>query len=590
MALFYGRPILVIRESAAPMLSVLSIRDIVLITQAELNFAPGLCVLTGETGAGKSILLDALGLATGARAEKRLVRHGVRNGAVTAVFHVAKDHPALRFLDEYGLAQTDDEPGTVMLRRVVSTDGPSRAFVNDQPVGVGALQEIGASLLEIHGQHDDRGLLDPSSHRELLDLFAGLNDDVSVVSRAYEEWRDAQEAYDTREAAIAQARSQADYLRHVVSELDALDPQADEEDQLASERSALMSAEKVAGDIEEASKMLAGDRGLETKLNAVLRRLERARPHAAGRLDDAITAFDRALTEVSEARAAFDAVRDSFEVDQGDLNRAEERLFALRAAARKHSVHVGDLAKLRASFQEQWSALETGEADLVRLAEKSEAARKTYLDKAQSLSKARTTAAARLDKAVMSELVPLKLEKAQLCTSVDPLTEDKAGPGGLDQVRFLVATNPGAPFGPLTQIASGGELSRFILVLKVVLAAQGPDKVLIFDEIDRGVGGAVAEAVGERLAALAGEGQAQVLTVTHSPQVAAAGRHHWRIAKTQKGGNTSTQVVPLSEQERQEEVARMLAGAKVTDEARAAAAKLLKNEGAPVPKKRARRS
>ncbi len=578
------------------MLSALSIRDIVLIDRVDLQFEPGLCVLTGETGAGKSILLDALGLATGARADKRLVRHGADRGTVTASFSVAADHPAIAILEAAGVDPDPDQPGSILLRRMVGADGPSRAFINDQPVSAGLLQEIGAVLLEIHGQHDDRGLLDPSAHRAFLDAFGGLGKETATVARAFAAWREADEALRARETMIESARGEADYLRHMVKELAELDPQPDEEDRLAAERTLLMHGERIADDLDMAAKALTGDGGLETRISTALRRLEKARDQAAGKLDDAIGALDRTLTEAAEARHALDAATAAFQFDPDRLARAEERLFALRAAARKHNVRVDDLPALRERFEERWAILETGAADLSTLRDRAVAAREAFVAAAGLLSTARRSAAALLDKAVAGELAPLKLDKAHMATAVAPLDPEKGGPGGLDTVRFEVATNPGAPFGPLTQIASGGELSRFILALKVVLAAKGAARTLIFDEIDRGVGGAVAHAVGERLSRLADVPDGQVIVVTHSPQVAARGRHHWMIAKGHGGGSMITRVTPLDAEARREEIARMLAGATVTDEARAAADQLLAGHDDPAPapatprKKRARRS
>ncbi len=566
------------------MLHALSIRDIVLIDKVELAFEPGLCVLTGETGAGKSILLDALGLATGARAERRLVRHGADEGAVTAIFAVTADHLVHALLDTAGVS---GDPDAVLLRRMLSTDGRSRAFINDQPVSVALLQDVGASLLEIHGQHDDRGLLDPGAHRALLDQFGGLGPRVAAVRTAHGAWRDAAQRFAKRQAALTKAQTERDYLAHVAQELEALDPQADEEETLAAERTALMHGEKIAGDLEDAVKAL-GEGGLTAKLSAALRRLERAREQAAGRLDEAVAAIDRALTEVAEAQSRLETAQTDCAFDPDRLAAAEERLFALRAAARKHDVRVDDLPGLRDRFRADLDAIETGAADLAKLEEARDKAHTAYLDKAQALSKARTQAAKRLDAAVMAELAPLKLDKAHFRTGIETLDGDKGGADGLDRVRFEVATNPGAPFGPLTQIASGGELSRFILALKVVLAGGANGLTLIFDEIDRGVGGAVADAVGERLARLAGAPDTQVLVVTHSPQVAARGKHHWRIAKEGDGSATVTRVAQLDPAERTEEIARMLAGAEVTDEARAAAARLLGTDGPASAKRKAR--
>ncbi len=555
------------------MLTLLSIRDIVLIDAADLAFEPGLNALTGETGAGKSILLDSLGLAMGARADKRLVRHGAEQGTVTAVFRTKPDHPAQSALDAAGLGR--DQDGQITLRRLQRADGPSRAFINDQPVSVALLQTVGAALVEIHGQHDERGLLNPGGHRALLDQFAGLQKDVGRVTGAYVAWREAVRTRDAHRDSVEQARRDADYIVHVLKELEALDPQEGEEERLAEVRARAMGAEKIAGDLEDAAKTLTGDAGLEGRLHGVLRRLERAREDSGGLVDAPIAALDRALTELAEARGAVDDALRAADYDPKALEATEERLFALRAMARKHGVRVDQLPALSQSFRDQWQAMETGEADLARLDDEAQILEEEFRRAAASLTAQRRVAAGRLDDGVAEELAPLKLEKARFQTAVAPLGSDQAGPEGLDRVSFEVATNPGTPHGPLTQIASGGELSRFILALKVALAAQGSALTLVFDEIDRGVGGAVADAVGERLARLAAEPDAQVLAVTHSPQVAARARHHWHIEKGHDGDQMLTRVTLLDETARREEVARMLSGAEVTKEARAAADRLI---------------
>ncbi len=556
-----------------PMLTLLSIRDIVLIDAADLAFEPGLNALTGETGAGKSILLDSLGLATGARADRRLVRHGTAQGIVTAVFRTAPDHPAQAALDEAGLARDEDD--LITLRRVQSAEGPSRAFINDQPVSIALLQSVGAGLVEIHGQHDERGLLNPAGHRVLLDDFAGLAKDVGAVTAAYVAWREAVRARDARRDELAQAAREADYLAHVLQEMESLDPQEGEEDRLAEIRARAMAVEKIADDLADADKALSGDAGLAGRVHGVLRRLERAREGAGDLLDAPVSALDRALSELTEARAAVAEALRAAAFDPKELSATEERLFALRAMARKHGVRVDQLPALMASLREQWAALETGEADVKALDARARELEEAYRAAAASLSAQRRAAAERLDAAVARELAPLKLDKAKFRTGITPLATSQAGPEGLDRVAFEIATNPGAPFGPLTEIASGGELSRFILALKVALAAQGPLRTLIFDEIDRGVGGAVADAGGERLARLADGPDTQVLAVTHSPQVAARALHHWHIEKGHESGQMRTEVRRLAPEARLEEIARMVSGAEVTPEARAAAGKLL---------------
>ncbi len=579
------------------MLTLLSIRDIVLIDSADLAFEPGLNALTGETGAGKSILLDSLGLATGARADRRLVRHGRPQGTVTAVFRPERGHAALQALDEAGLPRDQDDQ--ITLRRLVSADGPSRAFINDQPVSIALLQTVGGALVEIHGQHDERGLLNPAGHRALLDAFGGLSEEVAAVTQAYVAWRDASRTRDERREALAQAAREAEYIAHVLKELEELDPQEGEEDALADARARAMAAEKITDDLRDADKALAGDAGLEGRLNAVLRRLEKAAAGTGDLLDAPVGALDRALTEVGEARTAVaDALRAAA-YDPAGLAATEERLFALRAMARKHGVRVDKLPALMASFRDQWAALETGEADLKALDAQARRLAEAFREAATALSAQRKGAAIRLDAVVAGELAPLKLDKAKFRTGMTMLSPEQAGPEGVDRVSFEIATNPGAPFGPLTEIASGGELSRFILALKVALAAQGPARTLIFDEIDRGVGGAVADAVGERLARLASGSQsqgaeAQVLAVTHSPQVAARADHHWHIEKGHDGDQMLTRVALLAPETRLEEIARMLSGAEITAEARAAAARLLAlpdSEGTkPARRKTGRRS
>lgn len=553
------------------MLAALSIRDIVLIDRLELALDKGLCTLTGETGAGKSILLDALGLALGARADAGLVRQGAEQGSVTAVFDIAPAHPARALLTENEL----EAEGDLILRRVQTRDGRSRAFVNDQPVSIGLLRQLGDALVEVHGQHDERGLLDASGHRAILDAFGGLEADVAKARRLWAAASAAREALAAHEAMLARAKAEQDYLTHVVAELDELAPQPGEETALAEERTLMMHSEKIAADLSEAEEALSGDGGLDARLNIALRRLSRVAEQAAGRLDGAIAALDRTLVEAAEARDQVALAMRALEFDPRRLEQAETRLFALRAAGRKHNVAVDNLAELADKLRGQLAEIEGGEATQARLRKEADEAAAAYLLHAKALSASRAKAAAKLDKEVMKELKPLKLDKATFKTQIDVLPEGQGGPDGIDRVSFLISTNPGAPLGPLIKIASGGELSRFVLALKVALASRGSAPTLIFDEVDSGVGGAVAEAVGLRLAELAKA--AQVIVVTHSPQVAARAQHHFRISKggEAEAAKIATRVETLDAPARREEIARMLAGATVTDEARAAADRLI---------------
>lgn len=566
------------------MLASVTIRNIVLIDKLTVEFNAGLCALTGETGAGKSILLDALGLATGARADKGLIRHGADEASAAAAFVLAEGHPAFALLDEAGIAE---EGRPVILRRHISRDGRGRAFVNDQPVSVSFLQKLGDLVMEVHGQHDDRGLINPAGHRALLDEFGGLTGEVREVARAHAAWLELTQELEARKASIREARAEADYLAHALEELTALAPEEGEEAELASERTLMMNAEKIAGDLQEAANALTADGGMETRLSAALRRLERAAGQAEGRLEGAVAAIERALVEAGEAHNAVDEALSGLEFEPRRLEQVEERLFALRAQARKHSVPADDLLRLREEIAAKLETLQNSEDSIAALEGKVHEARDAYDAAAEALSKKRTAAAKRLDREVARELKPLRLERAAFRTALESLPEGRQGAEGIDRVRFEVATNPGAPFGGLKQIASGGELSRFILALKVALAAEGSASTLIFDEVDRGVGGAVADAVGERLARLAASG-AQVLVVTHSPQVAARAGSHWRISKIEKKSTMATTVTALDEAARKEEVARMLAAAEVTDEARAAASRLLQNgpeDGGAAPEK-----
>lgn len=553
------------------MLAALSIRDIVLIDKLDLHLEEGLCTLTGETGAGKSILLDALGLAIGGRGDGGLVAQKAAKGSVTASFDLPLTHAAYQILADNDI----DAEGEIILRRVQNADGRTRAFINDQPVSIGLLRTVGDTLIEIHGQHDERGLLDEAGHRVLLDAFGGLGGAVANVRGAWETFVDARHALETHETALAKAAEERDYLTHAAQELEELAPEEGEEESLAEERSLMMHAEKISVEVVEADAALSGDQGLEARINLALRRLERAQEQAQGRLDGVIAALDRTLTEAAEARSELADARRSLEFDPDQLENVESRLFALRAAARKHNVAVSALPELARSMRAQLDGLEAGEERTAELRQALDAARKTYAAAAGSLSDARFKAAERLDKSVAKELKPLKLDKATFHTRVTQLELDKGGPEGIDRVAFLISTNPGAPLGPLIKIASGGELSRFVLALKVSLAAAGSVPTMIFDEVDAGVGGAVAEAVGTRLAELARD--TQVLVVTHSPQVAARAGQHLRISKGAKGAasQVATRVEALDDTARREEIARMLAGAKVTDAARAAADQLI---------------
>jgi DNA repair protein RecN (Recombination protein N) len=565
-------------DCGAAMLTGLAIRDVVLIDALDLRFPSGLCALTGETGAGKSILLDALGLGLGARADAKLIRHGRQQAAVAVHFDVGPGHPALDVLREQGLE--GDSEGGLLLRRIVTADGRSRAFVNDQPVNVSLLRRLGEMLVEIHGQFDNQRLLDPAAHRALLDAYGGLTADVEACAAAWRAWRAAAEARAGAEADLAQARRDEDFIRHALDELAHLAPKPGEESELAHRRALLMNAEKLSQAIDEAARELAGGaaRGGIDALRAALRGLQRVAATAEGRVDGAIAALDRALSEAMEGHALLEKTLADADLDPRQLEGVEERLFALRAQARKHGVPVDDLVRLRDEMARRVSGLEDGEAVLADLRRDEAAAEKRYREATAALSERRSTVAVQLDKAVAEELAPLRLGKARFATRVEPLAPADCGPHGCDRITFEVATNPGAPPGPLGRIASGGELARFTLALKVVLAAADPVPTLIFDEVDSGVGGAVAAAVGERLARLADD--VQVLVVTHSPQVAARARHHWRIAKSEAGVGMRTRVEILDAPGRTEEIARMLAGAQVTEEARAAAASLLSGSAA----------
>ena len=557
------------------MLTALHIQDFVLIESLRLPLGPGMTALTGETGAGKSILLEALGLAMGGRSTRGVggkggVRQGAKRGVVTAVYEPLSDHPVWALLAENGLPDDDDQ---IILKRVQEASGKGKAFINDHPVSVGLLRSVGAALLEIHGQHDGHGFLSSAAHRDLLDDFAGLTAARGEVSRLWQALKATETTLSERRARREAATREADYLRHVVAELDALKPEAGEETELAERRAVLMASEKLRDDL-AAARAAFGEDGLENRLGAAGRRLAH---HLKAFSDDhplarAVDRIDRALSELMEARAAVDDASEALGDDPAEIERVEERLFALRAAGRKHGVAADRLPEIHARAREGLAELDAGEAGFSRLEADARAARSAYFAAARDLSRKRMEAGAILDRAVMTELEPLKLGRAVFETRAE--TDDEhAGPHGIDMVEFLVATNPGAPAGPLKSIASGGELSRFVLAMKAALAAKENRTVIIFDEVDAGVGGAVADAVGERLARLARD--AQVLVVTHSPQVAARADTHWLVEKAQGQTCTQTHVRVLDAGARVEEIARMLSGATVTPEARAAAAKLL---------------
>ncbi len=550
------------------MLTQLSIRDVVLIETLDLEFGPGLGVLTGETGAGKSILLDALGLALGARADSGLVRQGQAQAVVTVSFDLPASHPALALLRENGLDGEADEPVTI--RRIVRADGGSRATVNDQSVSVGLLRDLGALIVEIHGQHDDRGLLNPRGHRTLLDAYGRI--DTADADRAFRAWGAAEAALAAARDAVDAAARDREWLEHAVAELSAAAPRLGEEEELAGLRATMQKGSRLAEDIAAAVALLDGSEGGLSLLRQAARRLDRIGGEH-DKLGEALAALDRAVNEASEAEDRLAEAADALAFDPARLEEAETRLFELRALARKHRVEPDQLPALLEELQAKLGAIEAGEEGLAGLEAKVRETRADYDAAAGALSAQRAEAAERLDQAVASELAPLKLDASRFRTVIEPLPEASWGAHGRDRIEFEVSTNPGAPFAPLTRIASGGELSRFILALKVALAERGDARTMIFDEIDRGVGGAVASAIGERLHRLA-EG-AQLLVVTHSPQVAARGARHLLIEKSHDGLVTRTSVHALDDAKRREEIARMLSGAQVTEEARAQASKLL---------------
>ncbi len=552
------------------MLLGLSIRDVVLIDKLDLSFRAGLCVLTGETGAGKSILLDALGLALGVRAESGLVRHGAEQAVVSAEFALPRNHPTRDLLSQAGLSLPGD---SLVLRRVVDSGGRSRAFIDDQPVSIGLLRQAGEALVEIEAQFAQRGLLDPATHRQALDDYGVDASDLKGLTEAWNAWRDKLKAHAESAERLARARAEEEFLRHALKELEALEPKPGEENTLAEERALLMNRERLTEALEGALGELSGERGGERALNAAARSLERLKDKAGGRLDLALAALERARVEAREATSEIEAALRDLGNAPRSAEKIEERLFALRALARKHNVPVDGLAALRAEIAAKVASLEDGGDAVEKLAREAAEACKVYIAAADKVSAQRRKAAAALDAAVTKELKPLKLDKARFATVLSSLGESEWGPFGRERAHFEVATNPGAPAGPLAKIASGGELSRFMLALKVVLAKTSPVPTLVFDEVDSGIGGAAAAAVGERLHRLGRE--LQVLVVTHSPQVAARGAHHWRVEKSQAAQKTLIRAAELTAEARREEIARMLSGAAITAEARAAAASLM---------------
>ncbi len=554
------------------MLARLSIRDIVVIERLDIDFGSGLAALTGETGAGKSILLDAFALALGARGDAALVREGAEQGQVIATFEIAKDHPARRVLAENDLGTDDD----VIVRRVQFADGRTRAFVNDQPVSVQILRALGVALVEIHGQHDDRAFVEASTHRALIDAFGGIEADAAGVRRLWNERREREAAVAAHRAEVERARREAEWLRHAVDELGKLAPEAGEETSLADRRAAMMQAEKAAEDLRATQETVSGPQSAVPALATAVRRLERRAAQAPALIEPVVKAIDSALNALDEAHRHLDHALRVAHYDPLELERIEERLFALRAAGRKYNAPVDELATLKSRYAGDLALIDAGAERLAALEAEAQATIARYREAAQALSADRRRAAQKIDKAVNAELKPLKLERAQFSTQID--SEDE-GPEGLDRIEFWVRTNPGTRPGPLMKVASGGELARFLLALKVVLADRGSAPTLVFDEIDTGVGGATADAIGVRLARLSSG--VQVIAVTHAPQVAARADRHYLITKDAlaKGKRVATRVVELEAERRREEIARMLAGAEITAEARAAAERLIRAAG-----------
>ncbi|WP_420584495.1 DNA repair protein RecN [Ruegeria sp.] len=547
------------------MLRALDIRDMLIIDRLELTFQPGLNALTGETGAGKSILLDSLGFVLGWRGRAELVRQGAAQGEVVAAFELGPEHPAHAVLAEAGLPGGEE----LILRRVNTAEGRKTAWVNDRRCSGEVLRALSETLIELHGQHDDRGLLNPRGHRAMLDDYAAVGDLLSAVRAAWANMSRVRKALAETEASLAAMRAEEEFLRHAVAELDKLDPQPGEDAELDARRRMMQGAERIRDDVARAYDLLGGE-GAEGAMSDAVRWLEGVSDNAGGQLEEPIAALGRALIELGEAQDGVSACLQALDFNPAELEAAEERLFAVRALARKHDVAPDDLGSFADTLRGRLNRLDAGDADLADQRAAVEAAQAAYDKAAAALSAARKQAAGQLDQSVMAELAPLKMERAVFQTEITPADP---GPEGTDAVAFTVATNPGAPSGPLNKIASGGELSRFLLALKVCLTGDDSARTMIFDEIDRGVGGATADAVGRRLASLAQGGQ--VLVVTHSPQVAARAAHHWRVQKQVANGQTLSTVIPLADPDRVDEIARMVAGDTITDEARAAARALL---------------
>ncbi len=552
------------------MLDSLSIQNVVIIEKLSIEFKGGLCTLTGETGAGKSILLDSLGLATGMRAESGLVRKGTEQAVVSASFDISPDNPLYLKISEAGLSVEKGE--AVVLRRTLSSDGRSKAFINDQPVSVALLREIGGDLLEIHGQFDTQGLLDPSTHRSLLDDYAGVD---GALGGVWDDWLNARTAYQALKENAEQSRAEEGFLRSALEDLDAVDPQGGEEENLSSLRERLMHREQVLEALNIAYDHLQSEDDPVRKAGGILDRIA-DKMGAVG--EEILSALDRATSEIQEAVSGISSLFADMEHEEHDLQSIDDRLYALRAQARKHGCEVDELPAKREELAAKLNGIEHADDLLASAGRKVDAAKAAYIAAAKSVSAQRKKAAEMLDKLVMKELGPLKLERAKFVTQIEALGESDWGAHGMDRVRFLVATNPGAEAGPLHKIASGGEMSRFMLALKVVMAEVGAAGTLIFDEVDAGIGGSTADAVGERLAKLSKD--KQILVVTHSPQVAARADHHWIVQKSGADKVSTTVLALPSRMERCEEIARMLSGASVTEEARAAAGKLLEASAA----------
>ena len=556
------------------MLRRLSIRNYVLISSLDIDLAAGMAVFTGETGAGKSILLDALGLALGARATSGVVARGSERASIVAVFAIDDADPVHALLAEHDL----DHDGELLLRRVIGADGRSRAFVNDTPTGLALLRSIGSLLVEIDGQSEPGGLLDPAKHLAMLDDFAGHGEERESLAAAHAAWRAAQA--EEQEAAAAQeaSRREEEYLRHALSELEALAPESGEEERRAAERTMLLNGQKIAEALDTASAGIGGEGGVGARLRAARREIERVAPAAAGTLDALLETLERAAIEAEEAEGALSAAQQALDTDTGRLEAVEERLFSLRAAARKHRIEPDSLPALLTRLRDELDLIEGGAGRLAALGAATEAAHRAYHDRAQAVRRGRQCAAGALDEAVADELAPLKLARARFSTALTPVAEGADSRTGIDRCRFMLAPDPGVEPQPLAKVASGGERARLLLALRVCLARAAGLSTLVFDEIDRGIGGAVADAVGERLALLARD--VQVLVVTHSPQVAACGDHHYRVTRAEGEHGATARVALLTEDQRQEEIARMLSGARVTEEARAAADSLLSRASA----------